>query len=368
MPSVSIIIPAYNSSATIVAALESVVTQTVRDVEVIVVDDASSDDTVQTVRRWAVDRGDVTLETVQARAAVSDTESPPVANDCGADVLVRLNRAEPVTRRVGTPAPHFREAGSAQRRLSVISLPRNSGPAAARNHGIAQATGDWIAFLDADDLWPRARLDIQLQAAAADPEVVLWCGRAVRFDADRHEEQAAALRDVTSEATASAALRRLVLDEFALHNPVATSTVLVRRAVLQACGGFDEQFRGPEDYDLWMRVVSNGPAAFLEADLAWYAQRQGSLSMDDRTFLPQVIRVLDKAFAPGGALHGRRDLRRRALANQYWNASWMAFQRGARGGALRHLAQAVLLQPGVGGCRQLPLWWRYLRGSREVGD
>jgi hypothetical protein len=197
--------------------------------------------------------------------------------------------------------------------LSVISLPRNSGPAAARNHGIAQATGDWIAFLDADDLWPRARLDIQLQAAAADPEVVLWCGRAVRFDADRHEEQAAALRDVTSEATASAALRRLVLDEFALHNPVATSTVLVRRAVLQACGGFDEQFRGPEDYDLWMRVVSNGPAAFLEADLAWYAQRQGSLSMDDRTFLPQVIRVLDKAFAPGGALHGRRDLRRRAL-------------------------------------------------------
>jgi hypothetical protein len=187
----------------------------------------------------------------------------------------------------------------------------------------------------------------------------------VTFEEGQREKALAALRQSATASVDVAPIRLLELEEFAFHNPVATSTVLVRSDLMRACQGFDEQFRGPEDYDLWMRILERSPGAIIDTAMAWYEQRQGSLSMDDRTFLPQVLRVLEKAFAPGGVFGGRKMLQRRALANQYWNASWMAFQRGGRQRALLHLARAVWLYPGVGGRKQLPLWWRYVWGARE---
>jgi glycosyltransferase involved in cell wall biosynthesis len=241
----------------------------------------------------------------------------------------------------------------------------NGGPAKARNQGLQEAHGDWIAFLDADDLWPKDKLELQLAVAARHPEVGLWCGQTVTFETAQRAQVVAAIRFNVATRIDPASIRMLELDEFAFHNPVATSTVMVRTELLRDCRGFDEQFRGPEDYDLWMRILKQSKGALVETAFAWYEQRQGSLSMDDRTFLPQVLRVLGKAFAPGGVFYRRNLLRRRAFANQYWNASWMAFQRNSRQGALLHLARAVWLYPGVGGRKQIPLWWRYLIGSKE---
>ena len=297
---VSVVIPAYKSERTIAAALDSVAAQAVDGVEVIVVDDASPDGTRAVVEAWL--------------------------------------RGHPAAAR-------------------LITLPQNRGPAAARNRGAAEARGEWLAFLDADDLWLPWRLATQLAMAARYPDVDLWCGDTLDMDCTLPERPP----------PGGMKCRPIVLDDFLGGNPVATTTVLLRRRVFDEAGGFDEQFRGPEDYDLWMRVASAGQLASLDCPLSRYRSEAGSLSMDDRKFLPQVLRVIDKAFGPGGVFSGRPQFRTMAISAQYWSASWMAFQRGARLAAVGFWLRAYLLN-GLSGKRKsrkwFPLLWRYLAGQR----
>jgi len=278
---VSVIVPAYNSAQTIATCLDSIAAQTHPVCEIIVVDDCSGDDTVQQAGRWSSNHA----QTVQ-----------------------------------------------------IITQPRNGGPAAARNAGVAAATSEWIAFLDADDAWLPWRLETQFALLARNPTTIFCCAQTADLE--------------TTPADGSGVHRppslqpcKLDLRQFLAHNPVATSTVLVRRDVIEACGGFDTSFRGPEDYDLWLRIVTAYDSLYLPAILSRYRTTVGSLSMDERNFLPEVLRVLDKAFAPGGALAHYRHLRYRAMAEQYTAASWMAYNRGDRKRALALLIRSWLCGP-----------------------
>jgi hypothetical protein len=301
MPKVSIIIPAFNSADTIVEALESVKAQTYTDYEVIVVDDASIDNTVEVVEAWL---------------GTSET--------------------------TGT--------------WRLLRQAQNTGPAAARNRGIQESCGEWLAFLDSDDIWLSGKLELQMQLVVRQPAVALWCGEYIDFvdkaelsgcqDATLlnkdHLCQPGTTQQIDNLKTED--LRAVKLEDFARGNPIGCATVLVRRETLAAAGGFDEQFRGPEDYDLWMRVaalptlcvgqLTSRSVVFCAIPVTLHRIRQGSLSMEDRTFLPQVMRVLDKAFSAGGALEKLQHVRREAVSSQYWNASWMAYSRGARWTAL----------------------------------
>jgi hypothetical protein len=214
----------------------------------------------------------------------------------------------------------------------------NAGPAAARNRGIAASTGAWVAFLDADDAWAPRKLEWQLRSAAVEPTVDVWCGEAARVNADGGPIPE------SSPEPGGGEVRPIPLREFLDHNPVATSTVLIRRRALEALGGFDERFRGPEDYDLWLRAAARFRIGFLAAPLAFYRYRTGRLSTDDRTFLPQVLGVLDKAYRPGGVLRGQSG-KRRAVGYQYLAASWMAAERGATGRALRLFLISLFVWP-----------------------
>ena len=265
-PLVSVVIPAYNSAATIAEALHSVEAQTFRDFEVIVVDDASTDDTVATAH---------------TAFSTPDTRHP-------------------------TPD------------RQIITLSRNRGPAAARNRGIAEARGEWIAFLDGDDAWLPWRLEAQFRCAAEYPAVALFCGETADLTSSNDEPPPSTVHGLRSTV--------LRLQDLAIRNCVATSTVLVRKEAVLSVGGFDEQFRGPEDFDLWLRILVGHPARKLACPLSQYRHVPGSLSMNDRKFLPEVLRVLDKAYGPGGALAGV-PARGRAVAFQYLCASWMAADR-----------------------------------------
>lgn len=217
--------------------------------------------------------------------------------------------------------------------LSLVEQSVNTGPAGARNAGVDRATGEWIAFLDSDDAWLPEKTAIQLNSIAENPSVALVCGGTIPLVGPAESRQ-----PVRAEPEG----HDLQLSEFVAHNPVATSTVMVRRGVFLDVGGFDGQFCGPEDYDLWLRVVAKHRCLDLGVPLSRYRQTVGSLSMDERTFLPQVLRVLSKAFGAGGALEDHLNWRRRSHAEQYSSASWMAYNRGAHGTALRYLLMSWL--------------------------
>jgi hypothetical protein len=275
-PTISVVLPTYNAAATIRTALDSVYSQDYSDFEVLVVDDASRDDTIRVATAYG---------------------------------------------------------GRAQR---VMRLERNRGPAGARNAGIEGARGEWVAFLDGDDAWLPWRLSSQMAVAAVHPDGDLLCGE-VRI---MGEASGGTLKEP------GGGVRQIAVEEFIDENPVPTSTVLARKAAILRAGGFDERFRGPEDIDLWMRLVSQGAGYKVCKPLALYREKPGSLSMDQDRFLPNILAVYDKAFAPGGALAAYGHLKRRALAGRYVSSCWSYLVCGQRAKALGLLLRSWRLHPG----------------------
>lgn len=209
----------------------------------------------------------------------------------------------------------------------------NSGPAAARNLGIQHAKSRWIAFIDGDDVWLPWHLNVEFRVISKYPEAALFCGSSVDLD-----EKVCVPGD---EGPLNA--RIIPLMEFVKHNPVMTSTVLALKEAICVAGGFDTNFRGPEDFDLWMRISKRYPSIYIDIPLVRYRQRAGSLSADDRLFLPQVLSVLDKAFGEDGSLREYAGFKSTAYSRQYLSASLMADARGDRITALRYLFKAYAL-------------------------
>ncbi len=297
-PTVSVVIPAFNAEDTIGAALDSVAAQRCSVHETIVVDDASRDRTAAVVAEWSA----------------SMSTSPLRPGDLRAKTV------------------------------RIIRLASNAGPATARNRGVAAATGQWIAFLDADDAWLPWRLASQFDVARQYPDAALICGGTIPFA--QAADGVTADHDVCMQSSATMNRSRpILLDTLSVHNPVATSTVLVRKDALDAVGGFDERFRGPEDYDLWLRLAARYTLVRLDLPLARYRGSTSGLSMDDRRFLPQVLGVIEKAYGPGGVLSDRKG-KRRAQAYQLLSCSWMAIERGAWFRAFTLFARSLSAWPG----------------------
>ncbi len=196
-PKISVIMPAYKAAATIAAALRSIRDQTVRVHEVIVVDDGSPDDTAELVARDFSE--------------------------------VRLMRQP------------------------------NAGPAVARNNGAQAATGDWLAFLDADDVWLADKLERQLPATE-DPKAAVVAGRVVgRRDPHFHPAPD--------------------FDSLWAHNTIATSSVLLRREAFLAAGGMTAHLPPCEDYNLWLRLAGTGwRIVVVDAPVIIYSPTDESLT------------------------------------------------------------------------------------------
>jgi glycosyltransferase involved in cell wall biosynthesis len=280
---ISVVVPAYNAAATIVAALDSAASQDgCAHFEIIVVDDASRDRTGEMVNSWK--------------------KQHPDAN------------------------------------ISLIRLDENRGPATARNRAVEEADGEWIAFLDGDDVWFPWHTRSLIEVLRRHPEAVLLCGEALRWSPGENGSIPVV------DAPSCLRSRAVTLDELAEHNPVATSTVLLRKSVWRECGGFDAAFRGPEDYDLWLRVAALGAVVFVEAPLAAYRVVPGSLSLDDERFLKEGLGVIAKAYGPGGVLFGR-GRKRQAQGYHYLACAWMAAERGDVTRAIRLFAGSCLRWP-----------------------
>lgn len=269
----SVVIPTYNSGPLVVEAVESVLAQTHPAGEVIVVDDGSADDTAARLARFG----------------------PPV----------RYVRTE------------------------------NGGVSAARNRGVAEAAGDLVAFLDADDVWHPRKLEYQVAALARRPDVGLLGTGLYDWPGAHPAVGPPAAGDLVP----------LRADDLVVRNSLVTSTVLARAAVLRAAGPFDRTLHGPEDHDLWIRVARRGPVANLRAALTGYrAATPGSLSKDAARMEAGMRAILAKLEADG-VFGGRPLLRRKAWGYFRYSCGFMRHRAGEPGAAVRHLLRSLLAYP-----------------------
>ena len=306
--SISIIVPAYNVAQTVAQTLDSIVRQTLLSqglghehiaVEIIIGDDASTDGTIQCVESWLAQNGFA-------------SQAP---------------EGGPRTWSLKEGVPHPVRACLLEGRV-------NRGGAAVRNECCRAATGDWLAFVDADDCWVPWKLAVQLAHTEKYPNVDLWCSNAVDWLPQRCDLPCA-LGEL-KEPVSPPDITSITLDSMCVSNPVASSTVMVRRDAVLEAKGFSEQYRGPEDYDLWLRLATCRRLMRIETPLCFYRQLPNSLSMDDRDFLPAVLHMLEDHFSPGGILADRRQHRKASYSVQHYSAAWMAFCRKARAMALHY--------------------------------
>lgn len=283
MPKVSVIIPAYNAATWVGRAVDSVLSQTWTDLEILVVDDGSTDDTRNVLAGF----------------------SPPV------QVLTQAN----------------------------------AGPAAARNLGLARATGEYVAFLDADDYWRPEKLARQVALLDRQPDVG-FCSTATELvDTAGHH-----LGDWPC-GPAGAPMPDILF----MHGTVisgSTSGVLVRRDLVIEVGGFDTTLRGFEDPDLWIRLAARTSYRCIPEVLTIVVRTPGSVSSN----LANMRRATLASFRKNRHLlppTKRGAFWRAASASALTDYAKMTYRRGNRGLALRWLMEALLRSPL--GCGRLAL-------------
>ncbi len=230
MQRISVIVPAYNAKDTILGALRSALAQTRPPAEIIVVDDGSHDGTADLIEQ----------------------ELPEV--------------------RV------LRQA--------------NAGPSAARNTAAEAAQGDWLAFLDADDLWLPQKLEVQLAALQNAAEVGMCSS-----DWVRQESKAPPIPDLDALPQ-----HRITFDDIVRLNRFQTSTVLVRKDLWRAVGGFRTAIDGTEDWDFWMRVSRLTDDLHLSWPLVIYRDEGLSYSKNSRRVYEAMHRMLKEMGPPDGPI------------------------------------------------------------------
>lgn len=215
----SIIIPTYNRAHVIRAALDSVLSQSCQDFEILVIDDGSTDNTHEIL-------------------------------------------------------------GPYSDRLRYFKQP-NSGPAAARNRGISESRGEYIAFLDSDDRWYPDKLAQVNQAIDVHPDVGLFYSDFRAVDNQRNHLRLERCKHIVGDG-----YLQLLLGDF-----IGTSTVIVKRECFDACGLFCKELIHIEDWDMWIRIAREFSIVHVPAVLVEHTwQSRGSMLANPKALgFPRVV-------------------------------------------------------------------------------
>ena len=203
---------------------------------------------------------------------------------------------------------------------------RFDGAAAARNAGWRAARAEWIAWLDADDLWFPDKLAVAAASLAAAPHADWFFsdGAFRTLDGRLHASWLGLYADLT-EPWCGAPVAQLFEVNFVL-----TSSVVVRRAALEALGGFDPSLSHAEDRDLWIRLARRGPATASRRALVRYQHREGGLTRQTARRLEGGATLFAR-LAADPALPAALRRTARARAAQYrWKLGFAALREGRR--------------------------------------
>ncbi len=233
-PTVSVVIPTFNRARFLGAAVASVHAQTHRCTEIVIVDDGSTDDTAAVVAS------------------------------------------------LGEGIRYFVQA--------------NAGPAAARNRGIREARGDLIAFLDTDDRWLPEKIARQVEILQREPAVAL-VGADMAIENEVGLVQVASNFKLRGLHTFFAGLEGRPVPEAPRQllkvNFINTSTVLARRAVLQAMKGFDPRLRYGEDLELWLRIAARHGVACLASVQEIRVEHSSNVTKSVEPMLKGYVRMAE---------------------------------------------------------------------------
>jgi glycosyltransferase involved in cell wall biosynthesis len=273
-PLVSVVIPSYNYGHFVTEAVDSALAQSYPNIEVLVVDDGSTDDTRQ--------------------------------------------RLEPYGERIR----YIYQA--------------NSGLSAARNTGIREARGEWVALLDADDLWHPDKTILQLGSTHHLRRVALIGSPPAPF--------------MPKELPLRPTLHRVTVRDFLLSSRMGPSSALIRRDAFAVVGNFDETLRSVEDRDMWLRLAARYPAVVVDSPCWSYRTHTGQMSRVARRMYDNYHKVLGKFFDDHPDYGGLRHL---GYSYLYFDSAMCFLEAGERWHALR-----LLLHSFTDHVNPLPDTWR----------
>jgi glycosyltransferase involved in cell wall biosynthesis len=276
---ISVIIPTYNSGIFISEAIHSVLRQTCTDYEIIVIDDGSTDNT----------RGIIENNFPQIR---------------------------------------------------YFYIP-NQGAASARNYGIRRARGEFIAFLDADDLWLPEKLEKQLKVFNADQELMLVFTEHRGFDTTGFRE--------TIFLKKERLMKGDIVKNIFFYSHVALPTVMVRRQVFQEIGYFDDNLKVAEDDNLWMRIALKYRIHLLDEVLVHCRFTENSLSRTAINLFDgglKSIDLIENKYTDLKKRLGQGNIRRKKseIYNYY---GYYYFSKGEHEMSRRYLIKSIAYYPQI---------------------
>ena len=236
---ISVIIPVYNGEKTIRETIDSVIKQTFDNFELIVINDGSTDSTLDIVN------------------SIQDS------------------------------------------RIKVFSYD-NAGQSASRNWGISLAKGEYISFIDADDLWTPDKLESQLKALQENPQA------SVAYSWTDWIDESGNLRDRGTHITENG----YVYEQLLLNNFIANgSNVLIKSEAIKETGGFETSLIPAEDWDMWIRLASRYHFVAVPYPQILYRVYTSSSSGNVWKMESSILRVINKAFtnAPSSVKHLRKE-------------------------------------------------------------
>jgi len=226
MPLVSIITPTYNREEYLVFAIESVLSQSFKDFEMLIIDDGSTDNTKDLVKRYRYDQ--------------------------------RIH--------------YFYQ--------------QNKGQSVARNTGLKQARGEYICFLDSDDLFKPDKLTRQIAFLKSNPEISI-----THSDEELIDEKGHVFSMYNMKRHSGILYEKLLIDNF-----VSIGTVMVRRECFDELGMFDESIKVADDYELWLRFATKYKFHYEAEYLAQYRMMKDQLSTDKTARFNSNKKIIEAFF------------------------------------------------------------------------
>lgn len=280
-PIVSVIMPAHNAESFIESSIESVIQQSFRDWELVIVNDASSDLTSTIAQKYLIDP-----------------------------------------------------------RVRLISLENNMGAAKARNIGCAEANGNYLAFLDSDDLWIKSKLWMQVNFHRMNTKIAISHTNYVHLLPNGKTR-----RRVRNALTPQSKKSGLLFPMLLYHNCIGTLTVMIRKDLFDQYEGFDPTITGgTEDWDLWLRI-SEGKynIGYLNTCLAMYRINPEGISKKNIIrYKKSLIVILEKHLQ---SVKPRQSIRNNSYANIFLITGLTYYRSGNYKMAELYLFRAIKLKP-----------------------